>query len=346
MLKNKFRHFGPRNICFADDGSGGEAAGGGGAPSKVSTNAGEGGSAAATVSTTAGEAAKVSQEGSSAAASVSSVVGSTPAEASGDFRTGWDDTLKNDAYLQGFKDTASLAKALLDNKKLVGQKLGIPGPDATPEQKAAFHEAMGVPKEAAGYGFKAPEGLPEGVEYNEKDAEDWANFFKENGIPAQAANAIRDRFMNKVIEDAKAMKGEADKDIQKSDENFERISLSVFGDKVKANAALQTARADMEKYGNPELKAALGQAPDSVLALFAQVYNAKVAELNGKENRDIDDNGGSGGSGETKEQLRAEARRLQALPEYSSPFTAKGKEEHERIVKEVKGLYDRVAKMA
>ncbi len=342
MLTKRFKGFSPRNMCFADDGA---APAAGGAPAAVKVDAANG-SASATVDTTAGGAAKVSQEGSSASAAVPAVVGQTADPAATDWRAGFDDTLKNDPALKDVKDPASLAKMYLDTKKLVGQKLGIPGADATPEAKAAFQEAMGVPKDPTGYGFKKPDNLPEGMGYDEADAAEWAKTFKEHGVPAPVANALRDKLLNAATEAYKTMKTSADNDISQSDAEFEKISLRVFGDKDKATKALQTARVDIERYADPSLKANLSQLSDSALALFAQVYNAKVKELGGKENQDIDGGGNAGGGGQTRDQLRTEAKRLQALPEYSSAFTAKGKDEHQRIVKEVRDLYDKIGKMA
>lgn len=335
-----------RFALMADDGgtggggSGGEASGG--APAKVSTNAGEGTSAAAKVDTTVGGAAKVSQEGTSASASVPAGVGTETVEKTGDFRQGWDETLTKDPLLSGFKDTASMAKALLETKKLVGQKLGIPGADATPEAKNAFFEALGVPKDGEGYGFKKPDNLPEGMPYDEKDAAEWAGFFKENNIPAAAGNAIRDRFMKTVLAQYEGAKGAADK----SDTQFMELAVKIHGgDQKKTETSLQNARTLMEKHLPPELKGALGELPNAALLAIAATVNAEVKALTG-EDRTISRDGGDNAGGQSKEQLRAEARRLQALPEYGSPFTTKGKEAHQKVVDEVKGLYARIGKMA
>ena len=67
--------------------------------------------------------------------------------------------LKGDPSLQSFKDIPALAKSFIETKKLVGAKQGVTIPDekATPEQRAAFHKALGVPDEAAKYQIKRPD---------------------------------------------------------------------------------------------------------------------------------------------------------------------------------------------
>lgn len=341
MLINKFAYQ-PRFLCNADNGSGDAGTGGGGAPASVKTDTTPNPSAAATVSTTAGEAAKVSQGETSATASVPAGVGGADPNATPDWRSGWDDTLKNDPALKDVKDPAALAKMYLDTKKLVGQKLGIPGKDATPEAKAAFHEAMGVPKDAAGYEFKAPENLPEALKgaYDQAHADKWAARMRELGIPKEAANTLRNELFNEMTEELKGINAEA----EKSDAKFAEMAKGIYGDDAKVTAALQNVRTMIEKHAPPALKDAAKNLPNSALLLAAAVIRGETLALTG-EDKTIGKDDGSNSGGQTKEQLRAEARRLQALPEYSSPFTAKGKEEHQRVVKEVKSLYDRIGQM-
>lgn len=54
----------------------------------------------------------------------------------------------------GEKTPAQIAKELQGAQALIGKKaIGIPGPNATPEEHRAFHEARGVPADASGYDF-------------------------------------------------------------------------------------------------------------------------------------------------------------------------------------------------
>jgi len=321
----------------ATDTSGGNSS----APAKAVADTNSNATAAATVSTTVGDAAKQAADQSSASASVPATVGAPEQKAtSGDFREGWGDDLKNDPSLKDFKDTQSLAKALIDTKKLVGQKLGIPGPDATPEAKAAFNEAMGVPKEGAGYEFKAPEGIPDKIRdalYSEEHSKEWAEFFREKGVPKEVANAIRDKFFQEMKGDLEELMTEVDK----SDEEFGKMAAKIYGDNAKANAAIQNVKTAIEKHVPAELKGQLDKLSNSALLIIASTIRGETLDLSGEDKSLSGDPGVQGNDGKSVADLREEARTLQALPEYNNPL-AKGKNAHDKLVAEVKSIYKRI----
>lgn len=333
---NKFNGFRTFYRNAEGGGSGGGAAPAGGAPASVTTNADAGKSAAATVSTTMGEAAQASQQGNSASASVPSTVGAQPPAATPDFKTALGEFGKDPA-LADFKDAQSLAKSYLETKKLVGQKLGIPDANATPEAKAAFYKALGVPDKPEEYGFKKPDNLPEGVEYDEKDAAEWAGVFKELNVPASVANALRDRFVKQYIEGvsktAEAMKA----DQTTSDANFDEVTKKTFGD--KRDAYLQAARTDIERYGSKELREMVSNLPNAGLALIAQVVTGIRKELGGEDSVITGD---SAGTAKSEGELRQELRDIYANPAFNSPFV-KGKEEHQRLRDEAKRISQAIA---
>jgi len=69
------------------------------------------------------------------------------------------------ASLANFKDIKGLAKSYLHARS---SRPSFPGADATPAQLAEWREVAGVPETPAGYELKAPEELPEGVEWSEE----------------------------------------------------------------------------------------------------------------------------------------------------------------------------------
>lgn len=321
----------------------GAAAGGGqpaaapGAPTTVSTNADGNGGASASVPSTMGQAAAESQAASSASAKVP-VAGNDPGKAaSPDFQTMLGDFAKEPMFAD-FKDVPSLAKAYADTKKLVGQKLGIPGEDATPEVRDAFFKALGVPENGEGYGFKPPENMPEALKgtYSDEHAKKWADLFKKHNVPAEAANALRNEFFSEVSEEIGKMKT----DVSKSDEEFAKMANETFGDETKANAALQSARTIIEKHLPDKLKAELNAMPNSALMAVAVALNGELKGLTGEDNALAHDSG-AGASGKTVAELRAEALAIQGTPEYSNPF-AKGKPAHEEAQKKVRTIYQQI----
>lgn len=105
------------------------------------------------------------------------------------------------ATKNGIKDLKGLAKQAHEQSKLLGNAIRIPGKDAKPEEVAAYHEKLGVPKTADEYGFKVPETLPKDLPYDGERAKRFAEKAKELNIPKGAANALHDWFTGEVVGD-------------------------------------------------------------------------------------------------------------------------------------------------
>lgn len=115
----------------------------------------------------------------------------------GKFIEGWQDKLPDDfaddrALLGRFGDLKTLVKAFKDNMSTARAKteglVKVPGQDATPEDRAAYLKAIGVPDDPKGYDIKAPEKLPEGVAWDQGLSEKFAGVAHEIGLtPAQVA---------------------------------------------------------------------------------------------------------------------------------------------------------------
>lgn len=115
----------------------------------------------------------------------------------GKFADGWQDKLPEDfaddrALLGRFGDLKSITKALKDNMAAARAKtegfVKLPGADATPEEIAAYHRAVGVPERPQDYSLKAPEKLPDGVTWDEAMAGKFAGVAHAAGLtPAQVA---------------------------------------------------------------------------------------------------------------------------------------------------------------
>jgi hypothetical protein len=338
MNRTRFNFF-PR-FCMdqAGDGQGGAA----GAPAKATAATTSNDSASATAGTTAGDAAKASSDQNSAAAAVPAGVGQDGGDkgAAPDFKASLGEFGKDPAVAT-IGNAADLAKAFIETKKLVGQKLGIPGADATPEAREAFYTALGVPKDTAGYDFKQPDNLPEALKasYSQEHADKWAGIMKKHNIPKEAASALRQELFAEVTAEVGEMKAE----VEKSDKQFAELARSIYGDDAKANTALQAARTMIEKHLPAPLKEALNQLSNTALLAVAAAVSGETKALTG-EDRTIGTEG-AGASGKTISQLREEAREMQKLPEYSSPFTPKGKTAHEDLVKKVKDIYSQINQM-
>lgn len=136
-----------------------------------------------------------------------------PAEPSGDpppspgifsdglsFSEGWYEGIEDPAFdpyrsmAAQFKDLPTVFKSLHDTKAALSQRqegmVKLPGAQATPEEKAAFHRALGVPESLDEYQIAAPEKLPEGVEFEPGQLDAFREFAHANGIPPATASAI------------------------------------------------------------------------------------------------------------------------------------------------------------
>lgn len=245
--------------------------------------------------------------------------------------------LANDPTLKDVKDIKGLAQRLIDTKKMVGQKSGIPGPDATPEQKAEFYKALGVPDSIDAYDQTLPDDLPESIKKNfdPEHAKKWAGTFKEANLTAEQAKIVRDAYMKEVAQTL----GEAKEDIGKSEANFKEVLTKHFGDKMDTIVA--ATRADIEKTIPAEMKPYLETLDNNQLALLA-AYGQGLHKIYGGEDKVIQNDEGNSVASEA--DLRKELRDTMALPEYSNPF-AQGKERHNEVVAKAKKLSDQIANL-
>jgi hypothetical protein len=113
----------------------------------------------------------------------------------GSFKQGWVDSLPADlkdyaGTLGKYPNVVELLRGHGNAQKLIGQRgntgLKPPGPDAKPEEVAAWKKLIGVPDTPDAYGLKKPDQLPEGVEWNEEDVKGFQTLAHEIGLtPAQ-----------------------------------------------------------------------------------------------------------------------------------------------------------------
>ena len=128
--------------------------------------------------------------------------------ADGQFAENWraalPEEIRGEKCLDSIKCIQALAKSYVAGQKAMGaQKVALPGKDATEEEKAAFYKALGRPDTPEGYGIKAPESLPEGVQWDEGKAKRFAQFAFDNGLTpsqVQAALAFQDGLVREAIQ--------------------------------------------------------------------------------------------------------------------------------------------------
>lgn len=234
-------------------------------------------------------------------------------------------------------DIQKIAKSYKETKALVGQKLGIPGEDASPEAKAEFYKALGVPEqgtsEAYGLRTEAPENWPEGVTYDTEIGGKFAEKAKELNLTPDQAKGLQEWYDGMTVD----MIGEIGQDAGMSEQEFDKVATDMFGD--KKDQILQDANVLLQKYVPEDIRADIAKSvPNTVLMAMAAAITGETKHLTG-EDRAIGQDAGA--SGENAQQLRDKARKLMQDPAYNNPF-AKGQEEHERLKKEVRGIFQRI----
>lgn len=224
-----------------------------------------------------------------------------------------------------------MAKSLLEAQKQVGKrKVGVPDESATDEERSAFYESLGVPKDADGYEFQKPEGLSDEM-YDAEDAKAWAEFFKENNLTKDQANAARDRFIEIQTEQAVASNTALNEAMDKH-----------FGDQKQviakqASALMQEAVPDAELRAT--IQAAIGDenTPAFAAALgFAVQHMKKTYGLSDENFGEVGDGGGI-----SLTELRAAAIKLQA----SDAFRDGMNKDHKDTVKKVNEMYAQIGEL-
>lgn len=109
---------------------------------------------------------------------------------------------------KGWKGPADAVKSYTELEKTLGaDRIVLPGKDAKPEDWEAVYGKLGRPAKAEDYGFKAPQGIPEGI-YDPKFAS-WAQTaFHRAGLSARQAQAVHDEFVKMSVEGHNARVGE------------------------------------------------------------------------------------------------------------------------------------------
>lgn len=287
-------------FCMDEAGGEGGDAGAGGAGGEAPTNVtadGTGGTASMLTGDAGGEAGGDGDQGSK--------------EGGSDFNTLLgEDLAKNpgfEKYAKAENPVQEMAKSLLEAQSKIGKpQIGVPGEESTPEERAAFNEALGVPKDAAGYGFEKPEGMDDAA-YNKEHADKWAALLHDNNIPGEAANALREAMFTENQE-AESVANEALN--TKMDE--------IFGDD-KQLIAKQASQLMQQAIPDPELRAqiqaSIGNENTPAFAAALGLVTQHMQKTYGLTDQNLGDGGGDGG-GQSITEIRADAQKLMSSPAY------------------------------
>jgi hypothetical protein len=140
-----------------------------------------------------------------------------------------------------------------------------------PAVVAKRNELMGVPSDAAGYELKKPEGLPEGLPYDEDSLGAFAEFAAENKIPKALAEKLIEFDAKRAADQFNSMDGQ----IAEQREKAESILREKWGNKYEYNLGKVTQATDHLGITQTLNEAGLGNNP----AVIEMVFNKLIPAI-------------------------------------------------------------------
>lgn len=224
------------------------------------------------------------------------------------------------AWVKDVVDIPGLFKMTDDLKSKLGERpAGIPHDNSTPEEKAAFNKAFGVPENAEGYKLSDP---IQGHEDFQKRVRDI--MLKNNVSQGQAEGLDSDwsELMKSLAPDPGAQ-----------DADFDKMATELFGD--NKDKVLETSKALLEAHTKDlpdNIKDVFNGLSNDILVPLAAVLNS----IQGKYiNEDDIPSGGTVPAGESAEAKQARGRSLMASPAWKDKFHA----DHAKVAAEVTAIY-------
>jgi hypothetical protein len=165
--------------------------------------------------------------------------------------TDWRDAIEDEEqrkFADRFTTAADMAKAGIDFRKQLSSAVVVPGENATEEDVAAFHKALGVPVTPAGYRVKLDEELLGGEEGSERLEAFAAAMHKSHATPA-AVKAAVEWYAETVKVTMKAEEGA----LKKAVDEHKATLRKEWGDDADANATHATQAA--HQFGGEQFRA-------------------------------------------------------------------------------------------
>lgn len=139
-----------------------------------------------------------SADAGNVAATTEAATTTTSTAATQSWRDSLPDDIKSVPTLSKFETIEGLAKSYVNLEKTLGsEKVAIPK-DGDTEGWERFYKAAGAPDAPAAYGFKAPETVPEGMQYNPDLDKQIAGIFHGAKLNKQQAAAVREGLLEIV----------------------------------------------------------------------------------------------------------------------------------------------------
>ena len=237
------------------------------------------------------------------------------------------ESYKDKPYLKGIDSQDKLFAMLDGAQELIGKRpAGIPGEKATPEEWGKFYDAMGRPKTPAEYQFE----LDPSIKADEKIIAQTKEMMHRHGLTPAQAKGLQKDFDAMAI----AMAKENGVAAQLQNTDFEKLATQVFG--ADRDKAMARGKELIEAFTPAAMKGELGKLSNEALMVLASVLNgvhAKYIRADGAPGQ------APGGSAQTPDDMRAEARKLMGSDAYTNPMHP----EHEKVKATINDIYRRAS---
>jgi len=240
-------------------------------------------------------------------------------------------------YAKDIKSNEDLWKKLDGSQSLLGKPKegGVPVEGSTQETWDAFYKTLGKPDAAADYSFNR-EGL------NQDFVKDFANdeldnatkdIFHKANLTQEQANVLQPEF-------EKLMEGIHLQGIEKfnaDNVSFDELAQKTFGEKEEE--VMQSAKQLIAENSPEGFEEHIKELPNESLILMAGVLNSIKGKYISEDSINQLNNVGSGASDEIG--LRTEARKILQSEPYRDSFHP----DHDKALKEVAAIYEKIGKM-
>jgi len=187
--------------------------------------------------------------GSGAAGAGDGAVAAAGAAGSGgeEFLTYFPEELRSEKTLTKFKGKdkdevlGKLAKSYVHL-----EKWQVPGDDAKPEDRAAFHRRLGIPEKVEEYAAGVKPEVPEGVPWNPEIQTQFAAMAHAEGLTASQATKVLNFYLSRAGQGVDMQKTASANDLKKSQEGLK----SRWGANYQRNTGL--VHRVVEEYAKPE----------------------------------------------------------------------------------------------
>lgn len=181
---------------------------------------------------------------------------------------------------KGMTDVAALAKSARESERLIGDRIKIPGKDATQEEKDKFLNLLGRPEKEDDYQFTAPKDLPEGLPYDGEKAKAFKGMAHKLGLNNEQATALHDFYINEQLEGFKGATANEAAKLQAKAESATADLVKLWGPLDGATAAANFEIADKiftQTPGGQELLAELKEL--KLVGPNKEIYSAPLAKM-------------------------------------------------------------------